>query len=210
MIISYYGNLCVKAQIGDMSVAFNPPFRSDGKTPRFSSNIAFFSTKEKGQSFEYKTENGGPFIIDGPGEYEVGGIFIKGVGMPQVLGEDKKINTIYSVLFEDIHLCHLGAIDTSEISPEIQEAIGTADILFVPITGGDLATPQIASKLTTLMEPRIIIPMTSTDKGVSDESLKVFLKEEGSESVSAVDKLTIKKKDLEGKEGEIIVLSPVS
>jgi hypothetical protein len=36
--------------------------------------------------------------------------------------------------------------------------------------------------------------------------LKKFLKESGAENVKPIDKLTIKKKDLEGKESEIIVL----
>jgi superfamily II helicase len=37
-------------------------------------------------------------------------------------------------------------------------------------------------------------------------ALKTFLKEEGSEDVKPVEKLTLKKKDLEGKEGEVVVL----
>ena len=37
------------------------------------------------------------------------------------------------------------------------------------------------------------------------DALKLFLKEAG-EDVKPIEKLTVKKKDLEGKEGEIIVL----
>jgi hypothetical protein len=38
-------------------------------------------------------------------------------------------------------------------------------------------------------------------------TLKLFLKEMGEEKLEALDKLTLKKKDLEGKEGEVIILS---
>ena len=37
-------------------------------------------------------------------------------------------------------------------------------------------------------------------------SLKAFLKEVGEEKAEVVDKLTLKRKDLEGKEGEVVVL----
>ncbi|MEI6296449.1 MAG: MBL fold metallo-hydrolase [bacterium] len=211
MIITYYGNLCVKAQIGDTSVAFNPPLRNDGRTPRFSSNVALFSTKEKDQNFSNSAGNPNDFFIaDGPGEYEIGGIFIRGIGVEQVVDGIKKMNTVYSVLFDEINLCHLGAVNVSELKPEVMEALGSIDILFVPITGEPLATPSTASKLTTALEPRIIIPLQATDKGISTDSLKLFLKEEGSEGITAIDKLTIKKKEIEGKEEEIIVLTPIS
>jgi hypothetical protein len=40
-----------------------------------------------------------------------------------------------------------------------------------------------------------------------DKSLKVFLKEAGSEDVKSVDKLTLKPRDLAGKESETVVLA---
>lgn len=208
MIITYYGGLCTKAQIGDVSVSFNPPLRSDGKTPRFSSNIALFSTKEKEQNFSHGNPEKDVFIIDGPGEYEVGGIFIKGVLVEKEVAGKKKMNTVYSVLFDDINLCHLGAISSSELKPNVLETLGTVNVLFVPVTGGDVSTPAIASKLATAFQPNIVIPMYGDSKGEDPSSLKLFLKEHGAEDVKPTDKLTIKKKDIEGKEEEVIVLSP--
>jgi hypothetical protein len=52
-----------------------------------------------------------------------------------------------------------------------------------------------------MLEPKLIIPM-EYDK----DTLKAFLKEMGDEKVEEIDKLTLKRKDLEGKEGEIVVL----
>jgi len=62
-------------------------------------------------------------------------------------------------------------------------------------------SPADANKLAVNLEPKIIIP-THYDAA----TLKTFLKEAGSESVAPLEKLTIKKKDLEGKEGDIVVL----
>ena len=44
-------------------------------------------------------------------------------------------------------------------------------------------------------------------KDVKDETLKLFMKEAGA-TLSSQDKLTIKRKDLENKEGEVVVLLP--
>ena len=41
-------------------------------------------------------------------------------------------------------------------------------------------------------------------------NLKTFLKEAGEESQKPQDKLTLKKKDLEGKEADVVVLEPVA
>lgn len=204
MIITYIGNLSVKAQVGDKTITFNPPMRNDGTTPRTATDIAIFSYGRGGSVLsDEKT-----LLIDGPGEYEAGGIFIKGIGVEKKTEGAKKINTVYSVLFDDINLCHLGGIDTSDIKPEMLEGMGGVDIIFVPVTGGDVATPSMASKIATSFEPHIIVPMYSNDKGEIKDALKNFLKEEGSEDAKPQDKLTIKKKDIEGREGEIEILIP--
>jgi hypothetical protein len=61
--------------------------------------------------------------------------------------------------------------------------------------------PAEAYKFAVSLEPSIIIPMNFDEK-----SLKVFLKESGNEGIKPTEKLTIKKKDLDGKEGEIVIL----
>ncbi len=204
MIITYIGNLSIKAQVGEKTITFNPPLRNDGMTPRNATDIALFSYGKSGKILsDDKT-----FTIDGPGEYEVGGIFIKGIGIENKTTSEKKLNTVYSVLFDDINLCHLGGIDTTDIKPEMIEGLGGVDILFVPITGDGVATPSMASKIATSFEPHIIVPMYSSEKGESKDMLKTFLKEEGSEDVTPSDKLTIKKKDLESRENGIEILIP--
>ena len=55
--------------------------------------------------------------------------------------------------------------------------------------------------MVSSLEPKMIIPM---DYDAS--SLKAFLKELGEEKADTVEKLTLKKKDLDNKEGEVVVL----
>ena len=118
------------------------------------------------------------------------------------LEEKKYINTIYSFTIDNISICFLGCMSHNKISAEIRGDIGSPDILFVPIGNHDLLDPSEAYKLAVSLEPKIIIPMDYDDK-----TLKAFLKEGGQDKVEAIDKLTLKAKDVVGREGEIVVLS---
>ena len=210
MIITYHGIGCFKVSHGDTVIAFNPISKeSEFKSTRFSSDIAIVSLDDKNYNGVSSVSGGARelLVIDSPGEYEVGGIYVKGFGVSQNFGGKKTVNTIYSVLFDDINLCHLGAMNAADIKPEIKEELGTVDILFVPITGGDLISASSANNLTNLLEPKIVIPTQGDVHGISKSALSSFLKESGAEDVSPVEKLTIKRKDLEGKEGDVVVLS---
>jgi L-ascorbate metabolism protein UlaG (beta-lactamase superfamily) len=110
---------------------------------------------------------------------------------------------------ENMNICFLGALDNEKsISSEMLEAMEEdVDILFVPVGGEGVLNADLAYKLAVKLEPKLIIPMHYGEVG-EKEALKKFLKEAG-EDIKPIDKLTLKKKDLEGKEGEIVVLSQV-
>ena len=138
-----------------------------------------------------------PFAITGPGEYEVKGVFIKGLPSTTSYGKSQLINTIYTVSLENMNLCFLGALDSHELPPATVEELDEIDVLFVPIGGEGVLDPAKAYKLAVSLEPKIIIPTHYGDVGAKD-ALKAFLKEAG-ESPKPEEKLTLKKKDLEGK-----------
>jgi len=155
-----------------------------------------------------------PFIVKGPGEYEIQGVFIKGFPSISHYDIDKKsdtlkerINTIYSVILEDMNIVFLGAIDTSEISSEVSESVDTVDILFVPIGGHGVLTASESHKLALKFEPKIIIPIHFEGVDIDKDCLKTFLKESGDDGVKPVDKLTVKRKDLAGRDGDVVVIT---
>src|SRR3989338_6633913 len=218
MIITYHGVDFFKVSFGDTTIAVNPISKdSKLKATRFGSDITLVSLNSPEHNGSDVTSRGDkePFLIKGPGEYEVSGVFIKGFISksaypsqiaPQVLSE--KINTINTVSLEGMTLCFLGALGDKELSAEAKEAIEETDILFVPIGGDGVLDPTSAHKLAVQFEPKLIIPSHFGEVGEAG-ALKKFLKEAGEESVKPVDKLTIKKKDLEGKEGDVVVLEQV-
>ena len=213
MVITYYGQASYKVQFGDSIIAFNPVSKkSEYKTSSFGADIALISINDENYNGKEQVAYGSrePFVIDGPGEYEIGGIYVRGFGVDQSWGKSSKINTIYSVLFEGINICNLGGLALEKITPEIVESLGEVDILFVPIFGGNTLIPKNAAKLATELEAKIIIPMYANGEAVAKDNLKQFLKEIGEDDAENLDKLTIKKKDLDGKEGDVIVINPVA
>lgn len=208
MIITYHGVDFFKVSFGDITIAVNPISKdSKLKSTRFGSDITLVSLNSPEHNGVDVTSRGDKesFLVRGPGEYEVSGVFIKGFLSKSKYGGEEKINTIYTVSLEGITLCFLGAIGSTELSSEAKEAMEEVDILFVPIGGDGVLDATVAHKLAVQFEPKLIIPSHFDDSSV----LKKFLKEAGEESVVPVDKLTIKKKDLENKEGDVVVLEQV-
>ena len=204
MVISYLGGECFKITQGELTLAFNPPSKDSSlKASKFGADIALVS-------YDHEDFNGvenaafgerEPFVISGPGEYEVKGVAVRGFGSESEYGGDKGINTIYSVMLEGMNLCFLGALGSSTLPAAAKQELDNIDILFLPIGGEGVLDYEKAYALAVQLEPKAIVPMHYTP-----EALKKFLKEAG-EDVKPIDKLTLKKKDLDGKAGEIIVLS---
>ena len=208
MIISYHGAECFKISQGDLTLALNPISKdSQLKPTRFGADITLITTKDVDFNGREQTSRGDKesFVIDGPGEYEIKDVFIKGflsAGPNLPAGKaGKKMNTIYLISFEGMNLCFLGALKDPALPTETLEAIEDIDILFVPIGGGEVLDSASAYKLAVSLEPSIIIPMHYTKA-----TLEQFLKEGGEAKTESLDKFVVKKKDLEGKEGEIVVL----
>lgn len=210
MIITYHGLEFFKIQFGDIVIALNPFSKSSKfKNTRFGADIALISINDKDMNGAENLSFGGrvPFVVSGPGEYEVKGIFVKGYPSKSLYGGSENINVVYSISLEGMEMCFLGALSGGKnITTEIQEVLEGIDILFVPIGGDGVLTPSEAYKLAVKLEPKIIIPMHYSEVG-SKDALKNFLKEGGEEGTKAEEKLTLKRKDLEEKEGEIVVLS---
>ncbi len=215
MIITYHGVDFFKVSFGDITIAVNPISKdSKLKSTKFGSDITLVSLNSPEHNGTDVTSRGEKesFVINGPGEYEVSGVFIKGFLSKSKYGakggDSERINTIYTVALEGMNLCFLGPLSDEKLDSDTKEAIDGIDVLFVPIGGDGVLDPAVAHKLAVQFSPKIIIPAHFGEVG-DKTALKVFLKEAGEEDVKPVDKLTIKRKDLEGKEGDVVVLEAI-
>jgi len=204
MVISYYGGECFKVSFGSTTLAFNP-IGKKSKLPsvKFGSDAAFISMWHDDFNGIENVKHGSkdPFLVDGPGEYEIGSVVARGFGVKTTYDKVERFNTIYQVKLEEMNMVFLGALSDSEIDPKILGELGDIDILFVPIGGGDVLEVPQASKLAVKLEAKLVIPMH-----YDDVALNAFLKEEGNESVKPVEKLTIKRKDVNEMQGEVVVI----
>jgi len=210
MVITWYGQSCFKIQSGE-TVLFTDPFCKEiGLTPpRGQANVVTISHQHKDHN-NHDALTGEPLIIKGPGEYETKGIGIKGILSfhDNKEGKERGTNTIYVIEVEGIKICHLGDLGEEKLNDEQVEEINGVDILMIPVGGTFTINGEDAVEIINQIEPRLVIPMHYKISGLNIklDGVDVFLKEMGISKKEAVDKLTIKKKDLPQEDMEVIVM----
>lgn len=214
MVITYYGSEYFKIQFGETVLGFNPISKEAAekgeKPPRFGADIAFVSLSDPQfngvQNLSVKEKE--PFVLAGPGEYEIKDVFVKGYPSKSTFGDEEggRLNTVYSAKLEGIHLLFLGAYSDPNLDEEIRSDFGAVDILFVPIGGKGVLEAQEAYKLSVNLNPKLIIPMHYEGVEAESDALNVFLKDAGVDKPEPVEKLKVKPRDLAEKENEVVVL----
>jgi L-ascorbate metabolism protein UlaG (beta-lactamase superfamily) len=214
MTISWYGHSCFKIsnQGGHLTIITDPFDKSIGLIPPHGNADIVTVSHDHNDHNNIKAISGNPFIINGPGEYEIKGIRVIGCSSyhDEKQGQERGSNTIYLMEIDKIRICHLGDFGQQRLFDSQLETIGQVDILIIPVGGTYTIGPREVMKITEQIEPSIIIPMHYKLPGLKFDlaDLKEFLKEAGINGKTAVDKLTLKKKDLVGKTMEIVVMKP--
>lgn len=148
-------------------------------------------------------------LINGPGEYEIREVYIRGYRTKLDNGTGSAVrNTVYVVEIEDLVICHLG--DLAQVPNEEQAAeLGTVDVLLVPIGGGSTIDAAKAAEVIGQVEPSMVIPMHFRPQPETQERdpLERFLKELGVTEADARDRISVKKSDL-GEALQVVVLRP--
>jgi len=212
MTIRWYGHSCFKiSSQGDHLTIVTDPFdKSIGLTPpRLSADIVTVSHHHYDHD-NVKSLSGDPFIIDGPGEYEVKGVKVLGCSSfhDQKQGRERGENTIYLIEMDEIRVCHLGDFGQSQLSNRQLEALGQVDILMIPVGGHYTISAKESAQITKQLGPRLIIPMHYHLPSLKIKLDKVdsFLREMGLNGKKPIEKLVVKKKDLESKKMEVVVM----
>ncbi len=189
------------------------PFSDIGlKMPNFEADILLVSHSHEDHN-NIKAVKGDYFLVDGPGEYEVKGVFIQGIDSfhDDSQGKERGKNTMYTIEAEGMRFCHLGDFGQKELTDEQLEKIGAVDILMIPVGGEYTISSHEAQKVIGQIEPKIVIPMhyaLPKLKFKLDEVDK-FLKAMGKNSIEPQDKLTVKMSNLpKEKQTEIVILKP--
>lgn len=126
----------------------------------------------------------GLFVIDCPGEYEFEDYAVKGIpAQAHTAPSGDKSATMYCISSNDTRVLVTGHIDP-KLSEEQLESIGIVDVVIVPVGGtGYTLDATGAANVVRAIEPKVVIPVHSSDDGLSYEvpqqELELFVKELG-------------------------------
>ena len=195
MQISYFGLTSFKISSKNYTSISDPFSKESGLTPpRGNADLIILSEKDNELYSYTQSISGQPFMVDGPGEYDVKEHVITGIPLKNKAG---KVVTIYLMEVDGIKILNLSHIKKLELTEDELEDLGDVDILIIPIGGDDVLDYEDAAKTINLIEPKIVIPSHYKIPGlkISAQSEEKFLKQLGNK-FEKMDKLSLKKKDL--------------
>ena len=187
MEITWYGHSCFRLTERSLATVVVDPFdsKSIGYSPlKLKADIVTVSHDAPGHNYAEGVK-GTSHVITGPGEFEIGGVFITGVqtdgaGSGKKAAKDHVRNTVYVFDYDGLTVAHLGDLNQVPTQAEV-EALGTVNVALVPVGGGGGLSAAKAAEVVSLLEPNIVIPMhyATPDAKLTLESLNKFLKEMG-------------------------------
>lgn len=211
MEIVWYGHSCFRLTERNMATVVTDPYdhNAAGYEPlKLKADIVTVSHDAPGHNY-VSAVKGKMRVITGPGEYEMGGVFITAV---QTNGHSKRTdeeprNTLYVIDYDGITVAHLGDLRRVPTQMEI-EALGTVNVALVPVGGGGGLSAAKAAEVVSVIEPGIVVPMHygTPDSLIKLAPLSKFLKEMGLGSVDAVDSLKLSRGSMP-EETRVVVLN---
>lgn len=170
MDINYLGHASFRIK-GKTAVVVTDPF-DESLGMKFSKVSADIVTVSHDHFDHNKTDSVSEVqrVIDGPGEYELLGVSVIGIGSfhDAKKGELRGKNTIYVIEMDGIRLVHLGDLG-HKIKTKRAEAIGEVDVLMIPVGGEYTIDAADAAEVVGILEPKIVIPMHYKREGLNED-----------------------------------------
>lgn len=194
MEITWLGRTSFRIRGREGVVITDPAPPESGYEPgKLTAQVVTLSRREDPAFSNVGGVSGQPFVLDAPGEYEVGGILVTGIGTK---GAGGSRNVVFIIELEGVRVAHLGQLADAG-AKELDEVKG-ADVLLLPVGGAGSITGAASADVMTTVDPRIAIPMgyrTEAERMEGLEPLERFLKETGLKP-EPEPKLTVSKSSL--------------
>ncbi|MBI4158317.1 MAG: MBL fold metallo-hydrolase [Candidatus Yanofskybacteria bacterium] len=225
MIITWFGHSCFRIETHStssgqgkegVSILIDPFSKDIGlKPPRIKDDLVLVTHDHYDHN---NIEGAAPetMIINGPGEYEKQGIYVRGILSyhDKAKGQERGLNTMYVIKAEDMVICHMGDFGQAEFEGNQLDDIGDVDILMLPIGGKYTVDYKEAVEAVGKIEPKIVIPMhyKIKDLKIDVDGPDKFIKELGltpekvdSSASLGAGKYKIAKKNLPVEEVKLIL-----
>ncbi len=213
MEITWYGLSCFRITQRRLATVVTDPFDPGaGLTlPKLRADIVTISQDKAGHN-NLKGIRGERRALLGPGEYEIGGVFITGIRTKSSAKNGRKkadsSTTLYVFDYDGITVAHLGNLSFVPTQAQIED-LGTVDVALVPVGGGGTLTSAKSAEVISLIEPSIVIPMhykTGKEKAKLSK-VNAFLSEMGVSKAEHLPSLKVTRSALT-EETQVVVLDP--
>lgn len=143
----------------------------------------------------------GAFLINGPGEYEVKGVFVKGI-------EDSGEGTIYIIETEQSQTCYLPGLYKKELDTHQLDEMEDVSILILSLEPASLPPSKWVKNIIAQIEPEVVVfSQKSEDKEKEKELVKSFFKELDIKSLEHGEELQLNASDFDEEKRKFFVLS---
>jgi L-ascorbate metabolism protein UlaG (beta-lactamase superfamily) len=207
MELTWYGLSCFRITERKYATIVTDPYNGNLGLPelQLKGNVVTISHDAAGHNHA-PAVNGTTQVLKGPGEYEIGNVFITGIATAT---DDKdERNVLYLFDYDGLTIAHLG--DMKKVPSQTQiEALEQVNILLLPVGGGNSLSAAQAAELVSMLEPNIVIPMHYHIPGLKLEldGVDRFLKEMGVTDPKEEPMLRISAQNLP-EETETLILTP--
>jgi len=212
MEITWYGHSCFRINDRGMAAVVTDPYNPEvvGFDPgKLKAEIVTVSCNKPAHNY-IKAIRGKAFEINGPGEYEIGGVFVTGVrinGSKRKESAEDIRNTVYLIDYKGLNIAHLGELNNVPSQTEV-EGLGEVHVALVPVGGRMSLNAAKAAEIISLLEPSIVIPMHyAIDGSLMDlDPLSKFLKEMGLTTIETEESIKLSSVNVLPEETRVVVL----
>ncbi len=210
MEITWYGHSCFRLTERNYVTVVTDPFdnKKVGYDPlKMKAEIVTVSHDAPGHN-NSDAVKGTTHVLTGPGEFEIGGVFITAVQTDSAGKKAKENirNTIYVFDYDGITVAHLGDLQKIPTQSEV-ELLGSVNVALVPVGGGGSLNAAKAAEVVSMLEPNLVVPMhySTPDSKIELDSINKFIKEMGLSKPDAQASLKVSKSSLPS-ETHVVVL----
>jgi L-ascorbate metabolism protein UlaG (beta-lactamase superfamily) len=207
--VTWLGQSCFRLRGRSAAVVTDPFSPALGPKLRLEGNLVTVSHPHENHSHVQSVKDA--YVIEGPGEYEVAGVTVRGVPTYHdgQQGAEHGRNTVFVIELDDVRVCHLGDLG-HRLDDSALETIGNVDVLLVPVGGGRTLDGARAAEVVRQLEPRYVVPMHFGHPSLRTELAPVerFLNEMGVPESEAQTKLTVQASSAAEGETKVVVLEP--
>lgn len=204
--IKYLGKLAFLIGGKKVNLLFNPDGLTDKQLRNLSAEIVFLTSYHTSlEEVGLDRLNSQPFIVFGPGEYEISKVVI--IGLPVNSKETNNLrSTVYYFELDNLSFGFLAGLN-KRLDQSQLEVFGNVDVLFLPVGEGKSALNiQEGIEVIAQVEPKIVIPIISDGDFRSESLISKFLAEAGKGNPVSLPKLSLSADKLP-EETEIVFLN---